>query len=246
MHFDIAIRASQGARRAQEDTALAWPRLSLGDDSDSLIAFPDAVVGEAAAVLCDGMGGHIGGAIASRIACEAFLPTLLAGDEPVRHRLIAALGNIPGDFVNTSIQALRPLQRSANQMKLLNNVENDAFVKAHLRFDRWATDQLPVPGELARALVKDFIVGNKFVANELMLRGDRVDLGRITVPFLHVAAQHDHIVPAAASRDLIGLVGSSDKQEIVMKGGHVSLVAGGNAVFRLWPQLDAWLSNRGT
>ena len=159
-------------------------------------------------------------------------------------RLVQELGNIPGDFINTSLQALRPLQRSANQMKLLNNVENDAFVKAHLRFDRWAVDQLAVPGELARGLVKDFIVDNKFVHNTLTLRGERVDLGCIKAPFLHVAAQHDHIVPAAASQDLLPMIGSQDKHEIVMKGGHVSLVAGGNAVFRLWPQLDRWLSVR--
>ncbi len=159
-------------------------------------------------------------------------------------RLVKELGNIPGDFINTSLQALRPLQRSANQMKLLNNVENDAFVKAHLRFDRWAVDQLPVPGELARTLVKDFIVDNKFAHNALTLRGERVDLGAIKVPFLHVAAQHDHIVPSAASQDLLPLIGAQDKHEIVMKGGHVSLVAGGNAVFRLWPQLDRWLSER--
>lgn len=159
-------------------------------------------------------------------------------------RLVKELGNIPGDFINTSLQALRPLQRSANQMKLLNNVENDAFVKAHLRFDRWAVDQLPVPGELARTLVKDFMVDNKFVHNALTLRGQRVDLGAIKVPFLHVAAQHDHIVPSAASQDLLPLIGAHDKHEIVMKGGHVSLVAGGNAVFRLWPQLDRWLSER--
>ena len=37
---------------------------------------------------------------------------------------------------------------------------------------------------------------------------------------------------------------SEDKKEIVIKGGHVSLVAGGNAVYRLWPQLDRWLSTR--
>lgn len=161
-------------------------------------------------------------------------------------RLVQELGNIPGDFVNSSIQALRPLQRSANQMRLLNNVENDAFVKAHLRFDRWAVDQLPVPGNLARALVKDFIQGNRLMDGSLELRGKSVDFANIRVPFLHVAALFDHIVPAAASRDLIGLVSSTDKQEIVMKGGHVSLVAGGNAVFRLWPQLDQWLSARAT
>ena len=92
MQFDIAIRASQGARRAQEDTALAWPRLPSNDDSASLIALPDAVRGEAAAVLCDGMGGHAGGAMASRIGCEKFLPYFLEGvGEPIRHRLISAL-----------------------------------------------------------------------------------------------------------------------------------------------------------
>ena len=160
-------------------------------------------------------------------------------------RLIKELGNIPGDLINQSLQALRPLQRSANQMRLLNNVQDDAFVKAHLRFDRWAVDQLPVPGELARDMVNDFIVGNKLVRGELELRGQRVDFANIHVPFLHVAALFDHIVPSAASSDLINLVGSADKQEIVMKGGHVSLVAGGNAIFRLWPQLDAWLAARG-
>ncbi|MDE2977533.1 MAG: poly-beta-hydroxybutyrate polymerase, partial [Acidobacteriota bacterium] len=35
-----------------------------------------------------------------------------------------------------------------------------------------------------------------------------------------------------------------DRQELVLKGGHVSLVAGGNAVRRLWPRLEGWLAER--
>lgn len=159
-------------------------------------------------------------------------------------RLVAELGVIPGDLINASIQALRPLQRSANQLQLLNNVDNDAFVKANLRFDRWAADQLPLPGELMRDFVRDFLRGNRLVEGDFPMGDKTVDLGKIRVPFLHVAAEYDHIVPTAASRDLIGLIGSKDKQEIVIKGGHVSLVAGGNAVYRLWPQLDRWLAPR--
>lgn len=161
-------------------------------------------------------------------------------------RLVDELGIISGDMINASLQALRPLQKSAGQLKLLNNVQNDAFVKAQLRFDRWAADQLPIPGELARTLFKDFLKDNKFVHNELSVRDETIDLKRIKVPFLHVAAEYDHIVPTAASKDLINLVGSKDKQEIVVKGGHVSLVAGGNAIYRLWPKLDEWLRERGT
>jgi polyhydroxyalkanoate synthase len=159
-------------------------------------------------------------------------------------RLVSELGNIPGDFINNSLQPLRPLQRRAAPMQLSTNAADDDFVKAHLRFDRWTMDQLPVAGALARDLVKEFIVENKFVRNTLTLRGSRVDLGAVKVPFLHVAARHDHIVPAAASRELLPLLGSQDKNEIVINGGHVSLVAGGNAMFHLWPQLDHWLSVR--
>ena len=48
----------------------------------------------------------------------------------------------------------------------------------------------------------------------------------------------------AASKDLIDMVDSEDKEEIVVRGGHVSLVAGGNAIYRLWPKLDEWASER--
>lgn len=161
-------------------------------------------------------------------------------------RLIDELGNIPGDIVNNSIQALRPLQKTAGQLNLLNNVENDAFVKAHLRFDHWATNQLAVPGQLARELFEEFLRENKICHNEYVIGDKKVDFGNIKVPFLHVAAEYDHIVPSAASNGLVDAMGSKDKQEIVVKGGHVSLVAGGNAIYRLWPQLDKWLSARGT
>ena len=74
--------------------------------------------------------------------------------------------------------------------------------------------------------------------------GRRVDLKNITVPFIHVMAEHDHIVPYEAAKDLAPMVGSEDERELVIKGGHVSLVAGGNAIYRLWPQFDSWLSER--
>jgi len=61
---------------------------------------------------------------------------------------------------------------------------------------------------------------------------------------LHVMAEHDHVVPAAASRDLVRLAGSEDKEEMIIKGGHVSLVAGVGAVTRTWPRIVDWLATR--
>ena len=36
------------------------------------------------------------------------------------------------------------------------------------------------------------------------------------------------------------------KSLLAVKGGHVSLVAGANAIKRLWPKLDNWLGKRST
>jgi polyhydroxyalkanoate synthase len=57
-------------------------------------------------------------------------------------------------------------------------------------------------------------------------------------------AEHDHIVSYKASKPLLELVGSEDKEEIVLKGGHVSLIAGPNAARRMWPRLAEWLGER--
>lgn len=161
-------------------------------------------------------------------------------------RLVDELGNVPPELVVSSIEMLRPLQRVSGRVKLLDNLGDDEFVKAHLRIERWANDQIPFPGEVARQMQKDFLLENKLFRGEFELGDRRVDLGAIRVPFLHVLAQHDYLVPEASARDLVKLVGSEDKTEVVLKGGHVSLIAGSNAKHRLWPQLDAWLAERAT
>jgi polyhydroxyalkanoate synthase len=159
-------------------------------------------------------------------------------------RIVDTLGNIPPELLYASFDMLKPAQKVTKRIQLWDNMWNDQFVKSYRMIDRWASDHIPFPGECFRQTTKDFMWENKLIRNEFELDGQRVDLGKITVPFLHVLAEHDHIVPYESARDLVQMVGSEDKREIVMKGGHVSLVAGGNAVYRLWPKLDSWLAER--
>ncbi len=161
-------------------------------------------------------------------------------------RLVDSLGNCPGDYLYTAFDMLRPGARAAGQVRLYDKLWDDEFVKSFRMFDRWAADILPLAGEYFRQTVKTLMWENRLANGTMSVGGHAVDLARITVPFLHVAAEHDHIVPTAASAPLIGMIGADDKQEIVLKGGHVSLVAGGNAIRRLWPNLVTWLGARST
>jgi polyhydroxyalkanoate synthase len=159
-------------------------------------------------------------------------------------RVVDTLGNVPPELIYASFDMLKPAQRVAKNIRLWDNLWNDDFVRSYRLFERWASDQIPFPGECFRQYTKQFMWENRMVRNELEIGGRRVDLGEIRVPFMHVVAEHDHIVPYASASPLVPMVGSEDRREVMLKGGHVSLVAGGNAVYRLWPQLETWLAER--
>lgn len=158
--------------------------------------------------------------------------------------LVDTLGLAPADMLLAAFDMLRPAGRAGANFRLLDNLWDDEFVKAHRMFDRWSNDMLPLAGEYFRETTKWLTWENRLMEGTLRIGGRPVELDKIRCPFLHVTAEHDHIVTTAASAPLIGLIGSEDKEQVVLKGGHVSLIAGPNAVKRMWPKLDAWLGEK--
>jgi polyhydroxyalkanoate synthase len=108
---------------------------------------------------------------------------------------------------------------------------------------RWVNDQI-LPRRVLPATTKELLWGNKLVTGELMLGSRKIDLKNIRASVLNAMAEHDHIAPYESTRSLVSLVGSCDKQEMLVKGGHVSLVSGKNAILRLWPTINQWLAPR--
>ena len=159
-------------------------------------------------------------------------------------RLVDSVGNIPPSFVLSGFESLEPAGKAASRLQLWQKMWDSDFVETFRKYDRWANDMLPLAGAYFRETVKDLMWDNKLLEGTLVVGGRSADLSRIKVPFFHAAAEHDNIVRRPASEPLIGKVASKDKTEMVLKGGHVSIVAGANAVRRLWPELDDWLSER--
>lgn len=161
-------------------------------------------------------------------------------------RLVDTLGIVPRDVVAASFDMLRPAQKTAGRIRVWEQIWNDEFVKSYRAFERWGNETLPLAGEYFRQTTKELMWANRLYKGDLMVGGRQANLANIRVPIMAIMAQHDHIVSYDASKPLLELVSSEDKEELVLKGGHVSLIAGPNAVRRMWPALARWLSERST
>lgn len=161
-------------------------------------------------------------------------------------RIIETFGNVPAEMIRASLELLRPLDRLVGYIRLWDNLWDDTYVYNWRIRNTWANDQIPFPGETYRQMTKEMLWGNKLVRGELELGGCRVETRRVNASVLNAMAEFDHIAPYDSTRPLISLVGSEDKQDLKVRGGHVSLIAGKNAITRLWPTVNEWLAVRST
>ena len=159
-------------------------------------------------------------------------------------RLVDTFGNVPAQVIRSSLEMLRPFERMLGYVRLWDNLWDEEYVRNWRVRYRWVTDQIPFPGEAYRQLIKELVRENKLMKGELELGGRRIELCRVRCSILNAHAEFDHIAPYEATKPLLSLVGSSDKQDLHVRGGHVSLVAGANAVMRLWPTVNEWLARR--
>ena len=150
-------------------------------------------------------------------------------------------GNVPAARVRSSFQLLRPTGDLATYADFWENLHDDGFLTTYQAMTKWSRDHIPFPGAAFRQTVDLFQESNALVRNDVHLDGRRLDMSKITVPFLNVIAERDHIVPPPATAPITGLVGSEDVTELRLPSGHVGLIVGGTARRRSIPAMADWM-----
>jgi polyhydroxyalkanoate synthase subunit PhaC len=108
---------------------------------------------------------------------------------------------------------------------------------------RWLNEWVPFPGAAFHQWIEDFYQHNKLAKGRLQLSGRPVRLVDIRVPLLNVAGLDDTVTPRSSTGAIMRLVGSEDREELVVEGGHVGVIVGRGASTDVWPRVGDWLEH---
>jgi protein phosphatase len=206
LKFDHASRQSQGARSYQEDAAAVWP------GSGPLISLlpPAPPAGTVLlAVLADGMGGHVGGSLASSTVCGVFLEAYGRGEDAIAGRLARGL-----DAANAAI--LRKVTAEPHMHGMGSTLVALAFAPEGAHFISVGDSPLYLfrRGELAR-LNEDHSLAP--------LIDKLVEAGKMTAE----EAENDprrHYLRSAVTGEELDLIDASEKP-LALEAGDIVLLA---------------------
>jgi polyhydroxyalkanoate synthase len=167
------------------------------------------------------------------------------GDAINPERIISAFGNMPADMLNSGAKLLKPVDNYLRTyLNFLENMGNPQFVAGWHAMNTWVEDPIPMPGAVFRQLINDIFRGNKLVQGQLQMKGETIHLENVRANLLNIIAEADHITPSCESENLLPRFGSTDKQIVRFKTGHIGIMLSGQAPKTTWALIDRWLAER--
>ena len=144
-----------------------------------------------------------------------------------------------GEFLLGGFMAMQPHGELDRLLQLLANIHDEAHVQRYRTFETWFQHTQPIPGAFYLWIIEHLFQNNELVAGELMVAGQRVDLGRIDCPLYLLAGGADHITPPPQVFALAEHAGTDESRisRRTTRGGHLGLFMGHEALQRHWRAL---------
>lgn len=160
-------------------------------------------------------------------------------------KIVDAFGLASGSFLNFSFLLVDPVNLTYKKYAgFLEAPGPEQEIASFLRMDHWVFDSPSIPGETFRQYIKEWYHDNSLIKGTFRLLGETVDLNKISVPVLVLAAKHDHIVPPEAQKAVLGVISSQDKDVYEVDKGHIGITTSRNSHKEYWPRAVRWIEQR--
>lgn len=157
-------------------------------------------------------------------------------------KTIDSFGNIPTDLMDAVFPWIKPSERMKALAVLFKNPENTQYTRLYKAIMQWREDNVALPGNFTRKYLKELYNENKIYNGSLKINGKTASLKNIICPVLNIYAEKDYITPPECITPFNELVGSKDKETLVVNGGHLDIVLNFAVRHEAWSFLKEWLA----
>jgi poly[(R)-3-hydroxyalkanoate] polymerase subunit PhaC len=118
----------------------------------------------------------------------------------------------------------------------------------HMRVERWALDEAPLPGRLLQQIGEWLYRENRFCRGVLNVQGHTIGPSSLDLPILVVVNTDDEVAPLVSIEPLLERVPTNDvsvikyPREIGVALQHLGILVGRQAYANIWPDILEWLS----
>ncbi|MFZ2957183.1 MAG: alpha/beta fold hydrolase [Candidatus Ozemobacteraceae bacterium] len=160
-------------------------------------------------------------------------------------KIANAFGCIPEEILHAPFPLMRPKESVAKNRVLFDNVLNDEYLQNFKAIDRWATDNVPFPGQVYKEFIGECYQNNSLAAGKMHINKRLVDLSAIRTPTLNIFATHDPIVPPAAAVKTPEILVNSPTENHEYPVGHITVTVGHPIRKQVWAETVSWMEKVG-
>jgi polyhydroxyalkanoate synthase len=125
-----------------------------------------------------------------------------------------------------------------------------AAFSTHSRVERWALDELAVPGLLVNQILGWLYREDRFFRETLAIQRRTIGPSRVRVPVFAAANPADDIAPPATMKPFLDAMPGTDTRFLAYPREwgvglqHLGILVGRRALAHTWPRILAWLDER--
>jgi polyhydroxyalkanoate synthase subunit PhaC len=175
-----------------------------------------------------------------RDALISLVPSTLSGADPVPGSLLSQMSALssPDTFIWSRL------------MDAALSIADPHAMEIHARVERWALDEVALPGKLVHQMIEWLYRENRFCRGVLSVRDKRLGPSSVSVPMLAVVNTTDEVALPASVTPFVDAVGTTDAHIIEYLGEpgvalqHLAILIGREAQAQIWPQIVSWIRSR--
>jgi polyhydroxyalkanoate synthase len=132
-------------------------------------------------------------------------------------------------------------------MDAVHSTADPRALRVHARVERWALDEVALPGQLVHQIVEWLYREDRFCRGTLTIGERKVGPASLRLPILAVVNAADEIAPVASVTRFTDAMAHRGARIISYPGEsgvglqHLALLVGRNAHDQVWPRIIAWL-----